>query len=498
MSRGRPQSPAKPSTAIFSNAVKALKVVAEKAAKNRLAGMRWLPAQMALLTEPARVKMIRTGNQAHGKTTCALAELIYRCQGNHPWLDTRTPPITCWVICASWKQSVAIQRKLWELVPRDWVSPTMKFDPRHGFGQHAPILVFRNGSTIAFRTSKQDALDMAGSTIDVVLFDEPPRSRRIFEECKKRVMARNGVVVLSMTPVNAPIDWIKEEVEAGRIRDLHFRLEARHLIPVGESRPIKIEGRIRDQAWIDEQIADTAPYEVPVTIHGEWEMKSDGAVFKAWHPQPEAMGGHLSERLPSVPLQLSVGLDHGGGTGRQMGILVGVLQAPGEIYPHVYVLSESQSTGLTTVAQDAKDLLDCLATVGVAWSDLDHAYGDKPQSEGRLPKSNEEMELALVKELGRSNPACKTPRDLGCRISSAKRGRGAGRGSVDRGVSWLHRLMVDGRLHVHPRCVRLIECLSRWDYSDEYKDAVDALRYALTPWIRRSEGERKGSRVALG
>ena len=339
--------------------------------------------------------MIRCGNQAYGKTTCALAELIYRCLGAHPYLETREPPIVCWVICASWKQSVAIQAKLWDLVPRSEVLAGSRLDPRHGFGQHAPILVFRNGSTIHFRTTKQDTLDIAGATVDVVLFDEPPRTRRVFEECKKRVLTRNGVVLLSMTPVNAAVDWIREESEAGRIRDLHFRLEAQHLIPVGAARPIKISGVVRDQAWVDFVVGDTAPYEVPVTVHGEWEMRTDGQLFKAFRPSSEA-GGHISDRVPSVLLQLSAGFDHGGGTGRQMTVVVGVLQAPGEIYPEVWALAESVSNGLTTVQQDARDALGALASVGVAWSDLDHAYGDKPQTEGRMPKSNEDLELALV------------------------------------------------------------------------------------------------------
>ena len=52
--------------------------------------------------------MLRTGNQVYGKTTAALGELIWRCLGTHPYLVTAKPPIKCWVVCASWPQSLAI------------------------------------------------------------------------------------------------------------------------------------------------------------------------------------------------------------------------------------------------------------------------------------------------------------------------------------------------------------------------------------------------------
>jgi hypothetical protein len=53
----------------------------------------------------------------------------------------------------------------------------------------------------------------------------------------------------------------------------------------------------------------------------------------------------------------------------------------------------------------------------------------------------------------------------------------------------------DGHFQVHPRCEAVIEALLRWDYrDDDYKDKIDALRYALQRSIfapRRARTKRR-------
>ena len=73
-------------------------------------------------------------------------------------------------------------------------------------------------------------------------------------------------------------------------------------------------------------------------------------------------------------------------------------------------------------------------------------------------------------------------------IDQAKTGRGGGAGSLWRGAEWLHRLMIrPGAFEVHPRCERVIASLERWDGTrdSEWKDACDALRYAVWPYAIR-------------
>lgn len=455
--------------------------MAKRAAGSRLASIRWLPPQVALHRCSAPVKLLRTGNQVYGKTTAALGELIWRCEGNHPYLDVPKPPIECWVICASWSQSLAIQEKLWALVSPEEIVAGQKWDAKTGFGQHAPVLLFKNGSRIRFKTAKQDALDFAGATVDVVMWDEPPRRRRNFEESRKRVLARGGVVIISMTPINAPVDWIREQVDAGQIVDLWFPLTAENLIPVGASRPLRrANGVVCDQSYIDEVIRQTVPYEVPVTVHGEWEIRFTERLFAQW--KPTEAGGHITRALPQARVQIVLGIDHGKGTGRQCAILCYVLEMPGDRYPKVWVVDEAVSPGDTTTEQDADAVLAMLDRHGWAWSDVDMVFGDNPTAPAghAARKGNLDLEDEIARRLKLRSRDVLRPR-----IKAVKRGVGASNMLSD-GVRGLHQMMIrEDWFHVHPNCVRLIECLSKWDGSpsSEFKDAVDGLRYALRRWL---------------
>jgi hypothetical protein len=78
--------------------------------------MRWLPAQDRYLRCTERFRLFRAGNQALGKTTVALADLLLHALGEHPHRTCDTAG-EYWIICASWSQSIAIQAKLRALMP---------------------------------------------------------------------------------------------------------------------------------------------------------------------------------------------------------------------------------------------------------------------------------------------------------------------------------------------------------------------------------------------
>lgn len=72
------------------------------------------------------------------------------------------------------------------------------------------ILTFSNGSTIGFKTYKQDSATLGGADLDFVLYDEPPpRSHR--NECVIR-MARGVREWYAMTPVRVNVAWIRNEI----------------------------------------------------------------------------------------------------------------------------------------------------------------------------------------------------------------------------------------------------------------------------------------------
>jgi hypothetical protein len=78
---------------------------------------------------------------------------------------------------------------------------------------------FKNGSIIKIKTTNQGGLALAGATIDVALFDEPPSDMRTYVEVSRRLAHRGGVLLLAYTPVNAPVDYLRELVAQGQIVD---------------------------------------------------------------------------------------------------------------------------------------------------------------------------------------------------------------------------------------------------------------------------------------
>jgi hypothetical protein len=499
-------------------AARACRARRKRRERSPLESFYWLPPQHEFLswapTKLQRAVLFRAGNQVFGKTTCGLAEVIFRCLGEHPLKEVpEVPPkgIEAWVICASHKQSKAIQEKCWNLLPKDKLKPGVTFSRATGFRANDPMVEFANGSVIKFRTTQQKTLDLAGATIDVALFDEPPASERTFGEVRKRLLERNGVLLMTLTPINAKVDWLKEEVERGSIHDIHYRLELRHLTAVGRRRLHRTSAGIEcDQAWIDRIIRETLQREIPVVVHGEWEERADGALFNAFIADPKVPGAHVTATTPSADLRLYLGIDHGETGANQAFVLVGVDESRvvGGFFS-VYVLDEHVSDGASSVQQDAQDVLAMLDRNGLSWSDLDGAYGDNPTSRGPNGKDNLMLAQAIRGELVSRNPhlarSLRSVRNLSPRIKRAKAGDGAGAGSVRNGERWLHKLMAkDGALRVffhrygqgageYVGCAKFIQCMQEYDgsKSSEHKHLPDATRYALKDYILGFRAPRK-------
>ena len=456
----------------------ALSALVDRGKTRPLDWIQWLPGQAAFLKDPSSRKLARWGNQWGGKTTTGLAEIIYRCLGEHPYFDVPPAPVECWVITASWDQSLAVQKKLAELVPKTAIDPRCVFDPVKGWRGKWPVIRFLNGSMIRIKTTRQGGLRLSAATIDCALFDEPPESPRIYSEIQKRVMRRNGAVLLTLTPINAPVDWLQELVSAGQIADHHYRLTPENLIPVGASEPLRLDdGTPMDQEWIDRIIAETLPHERPVVLDGEWECRTQDRVFTAFNPDV-----HISAEPPRGRMQICLGIDHGDGAEfSQSAILVAIDNSQRD--ERIHVLDEYASDGSTTSDMDAAAIIDMLRRHGLSWRSVDRAYGDRVYSgrrDGISKKSNEDLIQCIGRIVGIPGPK------LYPQIKTVKRGKGHGRGSLDQGCRYLHQAMVrPGCFTVSPRCVRLIESIDRWNFStwSEWKHAIDALRYSLDGYI---------------
>lgn len=469
-------------------ALRSTRQLADRAEADPLGHMRWLPPQQALLSAREKRVALRGPNQALGKTTAGAAELVYRLLGAHPYKPVRPAPVKAWVVCGSLRQARVVQERVWSLVPKDMVEPRCYYDPRKGeFHGRFPALRLKNGSVAEFFSGGGAGVSLASGTVDVVWIDEPPASSRVYTEVQKRLLRTNGSLYMTFTPVNAPVEWIREECERGTIRDLHFPLRAEYLIPVGASEPIRLmDGTLCDQGWIDRITEETLPYERPVVIGGEWEFRLDGAIFaKSWKPEV-----HVTDRLPSGMLQTSLGIDYGDRENKQTATLVAVDERG--TYPAIWVLDEVHADGTTTIDQDAKQILAMLAgqRPPVPWSRLDHAHGDRIHRGGVETKSNKDLMRALAREMRLPSHEYLKPG-----IRTVKRGKGQNQWSVQRGERFLHQAMLRAdHFHVHPRCKKLIESLSKYNGADDgSRDSVDSLRYALWPWAFPTPASFRGT-----
>jgi len=461
------------------------------AQKDPLSGFQGTPPQLALWRCQGRRILLRTGNQIGGKTTAACVLALWYATHRHPY--RRTPPgaVQVLFVCVTWTQSLAIQAKLWALCPKDALKPGQEYDPATGFGTKAPLLEFLDGSVIHIRTENQGAKNLAGSTLHLVIYDEPPKNQRLYSELERRLTRTGGTFVLTMTPVNARIDWLREAAEAGQIVDLHFRAAPENCrladgtiltVPDPESGEVVA----MDAAWIAAQRASVSPHEEPVVIDGEWEMRATGRIFEAWDAS-RMVAPHLdgAEAGPGQrPVELHLGIDYGDDRLRTAAVLCAVYTDPAgdERETRIWVLGEYVPDKPTTSEQDAEGILAMLSALDLRWADLSSAHGDKKLTDasGReTKKSNGLLARDLARALGHTTGMISPP------LQGAKRVPGVGRlgkdGSLWPSIRWLHSVMMRSQFMVDAACPRLITAFETWDGTSRHpaKDVLDGLRYAL-------------------
>jgi len=443
--------------------------------------MRWLIAQHAFQKDPAKIKLIRMGNQYGGKTTAALAEVDWRLTGRHPYLVTHKPPVRGWVVTATATQGIAIQEKFWSICDRsaiDWTK-TQEFTEKTGFGRN-PVIQYKNGSVLKFKSVQQDARTLASETLHFVMLDEPA-DERVYNELKKRLMKKNGTFILSTTPIGADLSYLRAEVEAGIVSDHHYPFRAELMIPVGSRYPMRLDdglGTFMDKDFVNRIRSGTRSASSPIILDGEWDYLITDAMFV-----PFDKGRHTVTRyeLAQDPTEwhIHLGIDHGERTFKQCASLVAIeknLTANPAFRPRVLILDEWFGEGQSTHDDDAAGILSMLRRWGWGWHDLDRVFGDRDhnmQYRGGTKKSNIDLHRAVAAQL-------KVTR-LVPPIIQAKTGSGAGAGSVGTGVDWLMRAMVPHRgFGIYETCSRTIESFEKWngDKNSDYKDIIDAIRYA--------------------
>ncbi|MBQ9709955.1 MAG: terminase family protein, partial [Clostridia bacterium] len=161
--------------------------------------------QLAFHKCPSRNRWVFGGNRS-GKTECGAVECVYMARGVHPYRENR-PDTFGWVVSlTSQVQRDVAQKKILNYLDSAWIVDITMLTGKKEFPENGVIdqikikNVFGGISVIGFKTCDQGREKFQGASLDYVWFDEEP-PREIYEECRMRVIDREGDIFGTMTPL---------------------------------------------------------------------------------------------------------------------------------------------------------------------------------------------------------------------------------------------------------------------------------------------------------
>jgi phage terminase large subunit-like protein len=404
---------------------------------------------------------------------------------------TRPPgPVKVLVVSISKEQMIPLMDKLWELLPKD-AAPTARYRDGFGFRGKPPTVLFADGSLITFATYSQGSVRIAGATVDVVVLDEPP-PESMWSEVMARVFRRGGQVwcTFTLTLDSPPVEYLKKEVEEGRVREMKTRLDLDAFRRQWGMPPMMTNRAIA------RFVSSLLEVERAIRVDAEWEIVSRGAWLTLW-------GAHcISDEPPPPGARLYIGTDHGARAGRQASALLAIAQVQDQL-PGVWLLEEYVSDGLTMPDQDAQGVLAMLARRNrngtrrddvydpdgpLTWKDVDFWIGDR--AAGMIQdarKDNATLRRAIADQVGIRQDAFprvdiphkyRSSRSTGLRLVNALMGQLPGRkGSA---------------LRVAPHLTAFPAAVKQWagDNRAKEKDILDAFRYPCEVGIKSGDWNR--------
>ena len=163
------------------------------------------------------------GGNRTGKTECGAVETIWLSLGIHPFKKNK-PQTECWIVSLSQRvQKEVAQSKILKYLPKSAIKEIImtsgkKTNPDTGIIEC--ILVnnaFGNTSKIWFKSCEEGREKFQGSSLDFVWFDEEP-PEDIYNECKMRVLDKNGEIFGTMTPLKG-LTFIYEQIYLNNLND---------------------------------------------------------------------------------------------------------------------------------------------------------------------------------------------------------------------------------------------------------------------------------------
>jgi len=402
--------------------------------------------------DQSREKLLRAGNQ-WGKTRAGAREALWIMTGEHPWRPVKQGPVRGRVVTYSWVQSVEVQRRINEIIPKFLVDG-YDFNDQRGFV--GAKIKLKNGSLLEIMTAGQDTIAHGAAALDFVWVDEPP-PRPLYSELLARLLVKKGTLFLTMTPIGRPVDWLIDEIAGGRLSEHRFDLSPGNCPHLSE-----------------EQIEAVAhkylPHERPQRMHGHWHGESPDRFFESF----SALA--VTEKLPQGEVKLALGIDHGEGIGKEVCILLAYLEGD---WPRIWILDEYINTKRTDPDEDAEGILKMLQRHNINPEEIDLAIGDinTTGKGGGGIKVNDALADAIRRKTKTRYPPLI--------IRSARKGRG----SVMFGSRLMNYALRRGDLTIHPRCKKLIHSFQHFKGKEEdLKHTLDAARYIVSSILSDKKG----------
>lgn len=171
-------------------------------------------AQREFLSARTPVVAALAGNQ-FGKSTVLCVRALVECLPPYALPERLrhakrwAPPVHGWLVCPT-------EDKIFDsLMPAltRWCGAEHFKGGSWGKAFHGERmqLRFECGSTLTFKTYKQDPSTLGGATLHFVGYDEPP-PRETREECLTRLLRHNGYEMFAMTPLKTNTGWIRREI----------------------------------------------------------------------------------------------------------------------------------------------------------------------------------------------------------------------------------------------------------------------------------------------
>jgi phage terminase large subunit-like protein len=192
-----------------------LRVFHERLERNPIEGFEWhSSAQREFLEARTPVVAAFAGNR-FGKSTVLVVRSLMECLSSKGLperlgvLKRFSPPVAGWLLAPTEDKIFDSLKPAFER----WCGAEHFRGGAWGkaFNGERMMLSFSNGSTIAFKTYKQDPSTLGGASLHFVGYDEPP-PREHREECLTRLADHDGFELFAMTPLNTNTGWVRREI----------------------------------------------------------------------------------------------------------------------------------------------------------------------------------------------------------------------------------------------------------------------------------------------